>query len=273
MLWMELTSERMPEAIKKAEGLCLLPMGCLERHGPHLPLGTDQIVVDEVARRAAEQEPAVVFPSYYLGQIAEARHYPGAFSLPHELLLRLLRATLEEIARNGFSKIIVVSGHGGNSGLIGYALGSMLQERHDYCVYSVPPSYRFTEEERSKFEQMRKTDGRHAGETETSAILYLRPELVHLEDIKDPDAWRPQGRQDALEGVRSPFGWYANYPTHYAGDARPARPELGEFLIGVQVRHLAEVIRAVKADTATPEMQREFHERAERAGLDRPEQT
>ena len=42
MLWLELTSERMPEAIKKAEGVCLLPMGCMERHGPHLPLGTDQ---------------------------------------------------------------------------------------------------------------------------------------------------------------------------------------------------------------------------------------
>ena len=272
MLWTELTSERMPEAIAKAEGVCLLPMGCLERHGPHLPLGTDQIVVDEVARRAAEREPAVVFPGYYFGQIAEARHCSGAFSLPHDLLLRLLCAVLDEIARNGFSKIIIVSGHGGNSSLIGFALGSLRQERHDYCAYSVPPAYRFTEEERKKFDQMRKTDGRHAGETETSSVLYLRPELVHLEDIKDPDAWRPQGRQDALGGVGSPFGWYAQYPTHYAGDARPARPELGEFLIGVQVRHLAEAIRAVKADTVTPELQREFHERAERGGLDRPDE-
>ena len=266
MLWTEVTSERLPAAIEEAERVCILPMGCLERHGPHLPLGTDQIVIDEVARRAAEEEPAVVFPSYYLGQIAEARHYPGAFSLPHELLLELLRATLDEIGRNGFSKIIIASGHGGNSGLIGYALATMLQERRGYCVYAVSPDYRFTDEEREQLQRMLKVDGKHAGETETSCILALRPELVHLEDITDPDAWKPQGRQAHLRGVRSPFGWYAEYPSHYAGDARQACPELGEFLIGVHVRRIVEAIRAVKADSATPEMQREFHDRADRAG-------
>jgi creatinine amidohydrolase len=267
MLWAEVTSERFPAAVEAAGGVCVVPMGCLERHGPHLPLGTDQIVIDEVVRRA-EEEPAVVFPSYYLGQIAEARHCPGAFSLPHELLLRLLCATFEEIGRNGFSKIIVASGHGGNSGLIGYALATMLQERRDYCVYALSPDYRFTDEERAQFEKLRKTDGKHAGETETSTILALRPELVHLEDITDPDAWKPQGLQAHLRGVRSPFGWYAEYPTHYAGDARPATSELGEFLIGVAVRRIAEAIRAVKADTATPAMQREFHDRADHGGRD-----
>ena len=266
MLWTEVTSDRFPAAVEEAEGVCVVPMGCLERHGPHLPLGTDQIVIDEVVRRAAEEEPAVVFPSYYLGQIAEARHYPGAFSLPHELLLKLLCATFDEIGRNGFSKIIIASGHGGNSGLIGYALATMLQERREYCVYTVSPEYRFTDEEREQFEKLRKTDGKHAGETETSCVLYLRPELVHIEDITDPDVWKPQGRQDHLRGVRSPFGWYADYPTHYAGDARPSSHDLGEFLIGVHARRIMEAIRAVKADTATPEMQREFHDRADRAG-------
>jgi len=267
MLWLELTSERMPEAIRKAEGVCLLPMGCLERHGPHLPLGTDQIVVDEVARRAAEEEPAVVFPSYYFSQIAEARHCPGTVSLPHELLLTLLRAVFDEIGRNGFSKIIIVNGHGGNTGLIGYAMGSLRQQRHDYCVYSITGS-QMDEEDRKKLTEMLKAQGHHAGEVETSCILYLRPETVHMEDIKDPDSWKPRGRQDALVGVSSPFGWYANYPTHYAGDARPACPEVGEFVIGARARRLAKAIRAVKADTVTPELQQEFYERAERAGLD-----
>lgn len=266
MLWMEVTSERFPEAVEKAGGVCIVPIGCLERHGPHLPLGTDQYVIDEVARRAAEEEPAVVFPSYFLGQIAEARHCAGTFSLPHELLLRLLCATLEEIGRNGFSKIIIASGHGGNSGLIGYAMATMLQTRRDYCVYSVSPDVRFTDEERKQYERLLKVDGKHAGETETSCILALRPELVHMEDITDPDAWKPQGLQSHLRGIGSPFGWYAQYPTHYAGDARQASVELGEFLIDVQARHLAAAIRAVKADTATPEIQRTFHDRADRGG-------
>ncbi|MBA7709235.1 hypothetical protein ES703_118148 [subsurface metagenome] len=52
MLWLEITSERMPQAVEAAGGLCLVPMGCIERHGPHLPVGTDQIVADEIARRS-----------------------------------------------------------------------------------------------------------------------------------------------------------------------------------------------------------------------------
>jgi len=267
MLWWEVTSERMPEAIKQADGLCLLPIGCIERHGPHLPLGTDQFVVDAVARRAAELEPAVVFPSYYFGQIAEARHYPGTVSLPHDLLLRLLRAVMDEIGRNGFTKILIVNGHGGNGGLLGYLLASLLQDPQTYLTYVTMPWERLDEADRAKVQAMSKTQGGHAGEDETSCILYLRPELVHLEDIKDPDAGRRLGRQEALRGIGSPFGWYANFPTHYSGDARPARAELGEFVIEAQVRSLVKAIRAVKADKATPEMQREFNERAARAGL------
>jgi creatinine amidohydrolase len=134
MLWMELTSERFGRAIEESEGVCLLPIGCIERHGPHLPLGCDTITVEAIARRAAEQEPVVVFPALYLSQIAEARHEPGCISLDHALLLRLLRAALDEIGRNGFSKILIFNGHGGNTGLIGYLIMSMLQERHSYVL-------------------------------------------------------------------------------------------------------------------------------------------
>jgi len=265
MLWMELTSERMHEAVEECSGLCLVPMGCLERHGPHLPLGTDQIVADEVARRAAEQEPAVVFPSFYCGQIAEARHHPGTFSLDHVLLLRLLRATLEEIGRNGFTRILIVNGHGGSNSLLGYLTMSMLQQRHPYVLYVTAP-VRMEEEDRRRWEEMRETTGGHAGELETSAIMYLRPELVHMEDLKGPEDGQPRGWQKALGGVQNPFAWYSNYPTALAGDPRPASAEKGEFIIEALVRHLVKVMRAVKADDVTPRLQREFHDKADRAG-------
>ncbi|NLW51326.1 MAG: creatininase family protein [Candidatus Brocadiaceae bacterium] len=266
MQWIEISSERMPEAIRQADCVCVLPIGCIERHGPHLPLGTDQFVIDAVARRAAEEEPAVVFPSYYFGQIAEARHQPGTISLPHDLLLQMLRAVLDEIGRNGFRKIIIANGHGGNSGLLGYLTMSLLQEPRDYLTYTVSP-YQIGPEDRERLAAMLETQGGHGGETESSCICYLRPELVHLEDIKDPDAGRRLGRQDALEGLGSPFGWYANYPNHYAGDGRAANAEKGAFAIEAQVRRLVQAIRAVKADAATPEMQREFYERAARGGM------
>ena len=271
MLWLELTSERMADAIKRSGGLCLLPVGCIERHGRHLPLGTDQITADEICRRAAEQEPAVVFPSYYFGQIAEARHYPGAVSLEHGLLLKLLRATLDEIGRNGFTKILVCNGHGGNTGLIGYMIASLLQEAHPYVVYGTFAGA-MTPEDLQRWNEMKDTDrGGHAGESETSVILHLRPELVHMEDVGDPAEGSPRQWQRALGGVQNPMGWYANYPTHLSGNPRPASPQKGEFLISAGVRRLVEVMRAVKADDVTPRLQREFHDRAGRAGL--PEET
>src|SRR5580658_8732968 len=72
--WEELTASDFREGIQRSQGTCLLPFGILEKHGPHLPLGTDLLDVRYAALHAAEQEYAVVFPEYYFGQIAEARH-------------------------------------------------------------------------------------------------------------------------------------------------------------------------------------------------------
>ncbi len=260
MQWLELTSERMPEAVEHAEGLCLLPMGCLERHGPHLPLGTDQIVADAVARRAAELEPAVVFPSYYFGQIAEARHKPGAFSLPHDLLFHALRATLGEIARNGFGRIIIVNAHGGNNGMLSYVLFSLLQEPRDYIPY-VHGVGHLLPDDREQWKGMQEAEeGGHAGEWETSLLLHLLPEAVHMEDVTGPEDWSSRDSQAALRGMSNPFHWYARYPTHFAGDPTHASAEKGEFLFGACVRALAEAVRAVKADRTTPLLQQEFYE-------------
>ncbi|MHC4480240.1 MAG: creatininase family protein [Planctomycetota bacterium] len=268
MLWTEMTSDAFERAVMETGGLCVVPMGCLERHGPHLPLGTDQIGADAVARRAAEQEPAVVFPSYYFGQIAEARHCPGTLALPHGLLLKLLMATLDEIGRNGFGKVLIANGHGGSRGLLDYLTMAMLQEPRDYVLYCCFLG-QLEEEDADRWLAMRETtEGGHAGEAETSVIMHLRPELVHMEDLGDPDDGRARGRQKHLRGTTNPFWWYADYPTQLAGDPRPASAEKGEFLVGAAVRRLVGVMRAVKADQTTPELQREFFGKAGRAGMD-----
>ena len=69
----------------------MLPFGIIEKHGPHLPLGTDLINVRYVAQHAAEQEYTVIFPDYYLGQIFEARHEPGTLAYSAHLQLELLQ--------------------------------------------------------------------------------------------------------------------------------------------------------------------------------------
>ena len=75
--WEELTGPDFIEAIKRAQGTCLLPFGIMEKHGPHMPIGSDLINARYTALHAAENQYAVVFPEYYFGQISEARHEPG----------------------------------------------------------------------------------------------------------------------------------------------------------------------------------------------------
>ena len=78
--WEELTGPEFVTAIQRSQGACILPIGILEKHGPHMPIGSDLLNARYVALHAAEQQYAVVFPEYYFGQIAEARQEPGTVS-------------------------------------------------------------------------------------------------------------------------------------------------------------------------------------------------
>ena len=134
--WEELTSDDFLDAIHKAQGICLLPFGIVEKHGPHLPLGTDLINVRYVAMRGAEQEYAVVFPEYFAGQIFEARHEPGTIAYSARLQMELLQETTDEMARNGCKKIVIVNGHGGNVHLLPFfAQAQLAAPAKDYVVY------------------------------------------------------------------------------------------------------------------------------------------
>src|SRR5580700_3078974 len=124
--WEELTAADFREAIGKAQGTCLLPFGILEKHGPHLPLGTDLLNVRYVSEHAAQQEYVVIFPQYFAGQIFEARHEPGTIAYSAEMQMKLLQETTDEMARNGCKKVVIVNGHGGNENLLPYFAQSQL---------------------------------------------------------------------------------------------------------------------------------------------------
>ncbi len=135
--WEELTASDFRNAIEQSQGTCLLPFGILEKHGPHLPLGTDLLDVRHASLQAAEQEYAIVFPEYYFGQIFEAKHEPGAVAYSRQLQLDLLQETTDEMARNGCKKVIIVNGHGGNEHLLPFFAQSQLDQPHDYVVYVI----------------------------------------------------------------------------------------------------------------------------------------
>src|SRR5947207_15314181 len=95
--WEELTAADFRDAISRSKGTCLLPFGILEKHGPHLPLGTDLLNVRYATVKAAEEEYAVVFPEYYFGQIFEAKQQPGPVAYRAPLQLQLLQETTDEL--------------------------------------------------------------------------------------------------------------------------------------------------------------------------------
>ena len=135
----QLTAVEFISAVAKSGSTCIIPFGVLEKHGPHLPLGTDLIDVREVALRAAKAEYTIIFPEYYFGQILEGKHQPGTMAYGHKLIWDLLQATCDELSRNGIKKIIIVNGHGGNNHFLRFFCQAQLAERKDYGVYLFTP--------------------------------------------------------------------------------------------------------------------------------------
>ncbi len=255
--WEELTAPDFAAAIEKSQHVCLLPFGILEKHGPHMPLGTDLINIRYAALHAAENEYAVVFPEYYFGQIFEARHEPGTIAYSTRIQMDLLQETVGEMARNGCQKILIVNGHGGNQHLLPYFAQAQLASPRDYVVYI----YDGMKSTPSGRPAMKSSFDFHAGEGETSAMMIARPDLVRMEKVPS-ESGADLKRLNLPAELYTAIWWYARFPEHYAGDARPANKDLGAFDAKAQIDDLVQCIRAVNADQTSLKLQREFFEKA-----------
>ncbi|MDR2912588.1 MAG: creatininase family protein [Alistipes sp.] len=258
--WDELTSPEFPLAVEKSEGVCVIPMGVIEKHGPQLPLGTDVFSAREVSRRAAEKEYAIIYPFYYMGQIFEAKHQPGTIAYSPELLYKMLEETCDEISRNGIKKIIFANSHGGNTTFLQYFCQTQLYKKKDYVVYLYQPSV--DRETQEKITSLRKsTVGGHADEVETSTIMVIKPELMRMAAVNSQSG--ENLRRLNLRGAYTGIGWYSQYPNHYAGESSGASVELGELRLASWSANLAEVIKRVKDDDVAARLQGEFFEQSE----------
>ena len=262
--WEELTANDFRAAIAKSQGTCLLPFGILEKHGPHLPLGTDLLNVRYVAEHAAQEEYAVVFPEYFAGQIFEAMHQPGTIAYSPELQLMLLQETTDEMARNGCKKVVIVNGHGGNEHLLPYFAQAQLYKPHDYVVY-----VQWGHEATRKVGAEKKGPDWHAGESETSNTLVTHPNLVHMDRAKD-ESGADQGRVKLPESVYTGIWWYARFPNHYSGDGSTATKEQGEADVQGWINTVVHAIKAVKADDESLKLQKQFFEQSQHP-LDTPQ--
>jgi len=261
MQWENLTSGDFAAAVRET-GVCALTLGVVEKHGEHLPLGTDYLNIHKIVSLAAEKESAVVFPPFYFGQIYEARCFPGTVTIKPTLLLELLQSVLDEIGRNGFNKIVLFNGHGGNTALLQFLAQCTLWKQKPYSVYLFNAVNRLSEERTQKVRLIVKTMMAHGCEWETSISLANHADLVKMENVPDEPS-DPLHRLKHLPFNFSGIGWYSSYPEHYAGDARLATVEKGMELRDIYVEAFAEFIADVKADKVVPDLEREFFDRVE----------
>ena len=254
--WEELNAIDFKKAVVKSEGVCVIPIGVIEKHGSHLPLGTDVFTTRYAAEMAAQKDYFVIFPFYYFGQIYEARQQPGTIAYSPDLLYKILEESCEEISRNGMKKIILLNGHGGNNFMLKYFAQTMLSKERDYMVYIF--EYGETSKEfKEKVDKLLVSKvGGHADEEETSSVMISKPHLVTKENIA-LDNGSDLNRLN-LENLYTSIWWYAKFPNHYSGDATYASKELGELQMNEYINQLLIAVKSAKEDTTSLQLQQEF---------------
>jgi creatinine amidohydrolase len=257
----ELTSPQFAKAVALSGGVCVIPIGIIEKHATHLPLGTDLYEARAAVIMAAQKEYAVVFPPYFVGQIFEAKHQPGTIAYSNDLMWQMLEETCRELSRNGLKKIILFNGHGGSTYFLDYFCQSQLAGRKDYIVVLFQGGPDEAMDRQISSLKKAKLDG-HAGEEETSMMYFIRPDLVDTEAM-GKESGLNQGRLNAMPHAFAGIHWYARYPNHFAGDVLQANRELGELLVTKDANQLAELIRYLKNNNTVEELHNEFYNRAE----------
>ena len=162
--------------------IALLPVGTIERHGDHLPLGTDNIVPSWIADKVAERlgGDVIVLPQINYGVTVTLANFPGSINIPSEVFMQYVKHVLLEVARNGVKYVVVLNGHGGNT----RELQIVAKEVTSLTNLSVLIIDWWRDVAQQKRTELFKYPG-HAGEDETSAVMAIRPELVRKEYAKD----------------------------------------------------------------------------------------
>ncbi|BAU22800.1 creatinine amidohydrolase [Caldimicrobium thiodismutans] len=172
----ELTSYEFEELSKRIKGV-ILPVGSIEAHGPHLPLGTDLFTIYEICKRVIKRIEVFLAPPLYFGLCRSTRDIPGTLSLRGETLKSLLFDLLESFYRQGLRKFIILSGHAGGTH------NAFIIDTAEQFIEKYPQTRFFVADIINLLKDTLKELGipendSHAGEWETSLILYLKNELV-----------------------------------------------------------------------------------------------
>ena len=278
--WLYHTSETFPQLVKESKGVCVIPMGCAEKHGLHLPLGTDCFEAEGTVYEAAKLETVCIFPTFVFGDYSLASPIspvgsvpPGTITLPVETEMLLLEQLCEQISRNGMKKILIANAHGGNSAWLSTFLRKMYNKKHDFvcAVYgcrssqstkrlyeylqehgrgSVPYLTAEDEDYLLEFHATPKITG-HACIGESAVTMGVYPETVHLDRL-GIESGLPTHVADYLKdaGIQiADYGWTQNYPYNYSGhDPVGLTATIGKAALWIQAQYMARAFKAFKED-------------------------
>jgi len=209
--------------------VAVLPVGSTEQHGPHNPVGLDAIVANETAAEATERTETLLLPSVEVGVAEHHRRFPGTLYVRPETLRRYVTDVVRSVAYHGIEKVVVVSGHGGNAGVLSDVCGRVSREGTAYAVM-----WQWMDAFPDEVD--------HAGKSETSFLLHLRPELVGEPVVGDADEW---GRH--VHGASVAHYTHEFTENGVEGDAREASAEHGAALFENCVAELVSLVEWVRA--------------------------
>lgn len=228
----------------------LIPLGALEQHGPHLPLGTDTVIAEAIAAGAAHRAGAlVVAPCLPVGCSEHHLSFPGTASVPEAVVAGFIRSTAQTLLGHGFRYVYVASGHAGNIPAMRSAVASMPPEVAGRVAAFVdwPAQRRAMHEWAERSLGLSGAEvGSHSGHFETSIMLELDPSSVDMSAA-------PEGfigsAEEASELMRTK-GMAAVSEIGVAGDARSASSEAGASYLELLIGLVVEFIEQHRADAA-----------------------
>jgi creatinine amidohydrolase len=239
MIFQNENSFEVKEKIQNSK-IAILPIGAVEAHGPHLPLGTDNYLAERLSERVAKQTGAFVLPTLPYGQVWSLKNFPGSINVSNESLISLLVDIGISLYDQGFKVFAMVNGHLGNA----VALKEVARK-----LYSLHPDFKilylFYPGVKKITEEVRETSSAHASyfhacEIETSYMLYLADEYVDMSraitDIPDIP----------MSADVTPTPWEEFTTSAVLGDAKIATKEKGEKIIEVAIENMVKLIEGAK---------------------------
>lgn len=226
------------------------PLGAIEQHGPHLPLVVDAAISLGVLGRALErlnpEIPAYALPPLYYGKSNEHWHFPGTITLSAQTLLSVLMEMAESVYRAGFRKLVLMNSHGGQPQVLEIAARDLHQRYEDFTVFPLF-TWRVPHKAAELLTPQELEHGIHAGDGETSLMLALLPDQVHMD--RAIAEYPPQASPNSLLSLEGnlPFSWTTRDISRSGtlGDPTPATREKGDRLLESLAQGWVQVIEEI----------------------------